>query len=100
MYLKGIKTNKLIKTTRTSKLRYFTEFCIVYMYKYYYSALTVSVFKKLGKANVRNKIRRRIKAIFQFLHVDNCCVFIRVTKLGNFNDYANCLQSIFKNIKN
>lgn len=54
--------------------------------------------KKLGKANVRNRVKRRLRAIIQELYTDVTLDNVDYVLVGRFNTYSCSYQDLKKDI--
>lgn len=54
--------------------------------------------KKLGKANVRNRVKRRLRAIIQELYIDVTLDNVDYVLVGRFNTYSCSYQDLKKDI--
>ncbi len=100
-----IRKNEEIQDIINNSSKKINNYFVVYYKKNYfdYNRYCISISKKIGKANVRNLYKRRIKDIIMKNKIDNsydCVIILRKAILNiNFIDIKNELVNILEDIK-
>ena len=100
-----IRKNEEIQDIINNSSKKINNYFVVYYKKNYfdYNRYCISISKKIGKANVRNLYKRRIKDIIMKNKIDNsydCVIILRKAILDiNFIDIKNELVNILEDIK-
>jgi ribonuclease P protein component len=100
-----IRKNEEIQDIINNSSKKINNYFVVYYKKNYfdYNRYCISISKKIGKANVRNLYKRRIKDIIMKNKIDNsydCVIILRKAILDiSFIDIKNELVNILEDIK-
>ena len=98
---KNEEFNRIIKNNKPYKTKEFYIFVERVEQERYHFGITIS--KKIGKAVVRNKIKRRIKNIIDKKHYEknfNCIIIVRKDLLNlEYNELEKNLINALKNLK-
>ena len=100
-----IRKNEEIQDIINNSSKKNNNYFVVYYRKNYfdYNRYCISISKKIGKANVRNLYKRRIKDIIMKNKIDNsydCVIILRKAILDiSFIDIKNELVNILEDIK-
>jgi len=79
-----IRKNEEIEKIISFNNKIVNKFFIVYYNKnnFNYNRYCISVSKKIGKSNVRNLLKRRIKDILMKNNIDNSCDYVIILRNG------------------
>ncbi len=70
--MNGFKRNDFTQIKKSGQKNFINPFCIFFL-ESNDKKIAVSISKKIGKANKRNKIRRQIKEIYRQLNFSGLC---------------------------
>ena len=100
-----IRKNEEIQKIVIANNKIVDNYFIIYYVKnnYKYNRYCISVSKKIGKANIRNLLKRRMKDILMKNNIDNSCDYVIILRNGiinlSYNDMKDIIIKLLKGDK-